>query len=196
MGIRTQGLCLISQHNTWTLHSHQHSRFLSNIRRSLQDEFREGRPKSVVVPETIEKLKNIAIVPLEHRRTVNSEWYTTICLPVVFQEIWKINRQRRITLHHDNASSNTSARTTAFLSTQNIDLMIHPPYSPHLGPNDIFLFPYVRNKMRDVDTYRAADAFRMHVLEVPQSEWQKCFDNWFKRIRKFRDLNGEYFETQ
>ena len=41
----------------------------------------------------------------------------------------------------------------------------------------------------------AVDAFRMHVLEIPQSEWQKCFDNWFKRIQKCIDLNGEYFKT-
>ena len=40
------------------------------------------------------------------------------------------------------------------------------------------------------------DAFRMHVLEIPQSEWKKCFDNWFKRMQKCTDLNGEYFEKQ
>ena len=41
-------------------------------------------------------------------------------------------------------------------------------------------------------------AFRMHVLEIPQSEWQKCFDNWFKRMQKCTriDLNGEYFGKQ
>ena len=33
------------------------------------------------------KTGHVAIVPLEQRRTVNSEWYTTIFLPVVFQEI-------------------------------------------------------------------------------------------------------------
>ena len=27
------------------------------------------------------KTDHVATVPLEHRRTVNSEWYTTICLP-------------------------------------------------------------------------------------------------------------------
>ena len=42
----------------------------------------------------------------------------------------------------------------------------------------------------------AVDAFRMHVLEMPQSEWQKCFDNWFKRMQKCIDLNREYFEKQ
>ena len=79
------------------------------------------------------------IVPIERCRIVNSEWYTTICLSVVFQEITEPpNRRRRITLHHDNASSYTSVQTTAFLSTENIDLMSHPPYSPDLAPNDFF----------------------------------------------------------
>ena len=89
------------------------------------------------------KTGHVSIVPLEQRRIVNSRWYTTICLPVVFQEIRKINCRSRITIHHDNASSHTSAQTIAFLSTQNIDLMSHPPYSPDLAPNDFFSFPYV-----------------------------------------------------
>ncbi|XP_078034039.1 histone-lysine N-methyltransferase SETMAR-like [Augochlora pura] len=145
------------------------------------------------------KTGHVATVPLEQRRTVNSEWCTTICLPVVFQEIRKTNRRRRITLHHGNASSHTSAQTTAFLSTQNIDLMSHPPYSPDLPPNDFFLFPYVKNKLRGQRfsaPEEAVAAFRMHVLEIPQSEWQKCFDNWFKRMQKCIDLHGEYFEKQ
>ena len=95
-------------------------------------------------------------------RTVNSEWYTTICLPAACQEIRKTNRRRRI-------GSHTSAQTTAFLSPQNIDLMSHPPYSPDLAPNDFVLFPYVKNKMngqRFSTSEEAVDAFRMHVLEI------------------------------
>ena len=94
------------------------------------------------------KTGHVAIVPLEQRRTINSEWCTTICLPVVFKEIRKTNRQWRITLYHDNASLHISAQTTGFLSSQNIDLMSHSPYSCDLAPNDFFLFPYVKNKMR------------------------------------------------
>ena len=123
------------------------------------------------------KTGHVAFVPLEQSRTVSSEWYTTICLPVVSQRIWKINCLRRI------------------------DLMGHPPYSPDLAPNDFFLFSYVKNAMRGQrfsTPEEAVDAFRMHILEirVPQSEWQKCFDNWFKRLQKCMDLNGEYFEKQ
>ena len=126
------------------------------------------------------KTGHVAIVALEQRTTVNFEWYTTICLPVVFQEIRKTNRRRQHSLDHDNASSHTSAQTTAFLSTQNIDLMSHPPYSPDLSPNDNFLFPYVKIKRRGqrfTTPEEAVDAFRIHVLQIPQSEWQKCFDN-------------------
>uniref|UniRef100_A0A0R3NWT8 Histone-lysine N-methyltransferase SETMAR n=1 Tax=Drosophila pseudoobscura pseudoobscura TaxID=46245 RepID=A0A0R3NWT8_DROPS len=54
---------------------------------------------------------HVATVPLEKRRTVNSEWYTTICLPEVFGEIRKNNCRARIILHHDNASSHTSRQT-------------------------------------------------------------------------------------
>ena len=38
----------------------------------------------------------------------------------------------------------------------------------------------------------AADVFRMQILEIPHSERQKCFDDWFKRMQKCI----EYFEKQ
>ena len=46
-----------------------------------------------------DKTGYVATVPLEHRWTVNSEWYTTICLPKVFGEIPKTNKRRRIIVH-------------------------------------------------------------------------------------------------
>ena len=77
--------------------------------------------------------------------------------------------------------------------------MSHMAYSPDLAPNDFFLFSYVKNTKRGqrVSTpEEAADAFRFHVLEILQSEWQKCFDTWFKRMQKCLDLNAEYFDKQ
>ena len=43
---------------------------------------------------------------------------------------------------------------------------------PDLAPNDFCLFPYVKNKIRGQrfsTPEEALDAFRMHVLEIPQS---------------------------
>lgn len=142
---------------------------------------------------------HVATVALEQRRTVNSEWYTTICLPEVIGEIRKKQRNRRIILHHDNASSHTSTQTKAFLTERKIELMGHPPYSPDLAPNDFFLFPHIKNKLRGQrfsTPEEAVDAFKTHVLELPQSDWKKCFENWFKRMQKCIDHQGEYFEKQ
>ena len=75
--------------------------------------------------------------------------------------------------------------------------MRHTPYSADLAPNDFFLFPYVKNKLRGprfMTPEERAHVFRTHVLEIPQSEWQKWFDNWL--IQKCIALNGEYFQTQ
>ena len=42
----------------------------------------------------------------------------------------------------------------------------------------------------------AVDALRMHIWEIPQSEWQNRFDKWFKPMQKCIHFNGEYFEKQ
>lgn len=141
----------------------------------------------------------MATVPLEECRTVNSEWYTTICLPEVFGQIRKTNKRRRIILHQDNASCHTSRLTTDFMNSQKIELMGHPPYSPDLAPNDFFLFPNVKNKLRGQRFSSAEDAvdtFKNHIMEVSQEDWKNCFDKWFERMQKCIDHKGEYFEKQ
>jgi hypothetical protein len=58
--------------------------------------------------------------------------------------------------------------------------MGHLPYGTDLAPNDFFLFPHITNKIRRqrfLKPEEAVDAFKTHVLEVPQSDWKKCFEN-------------------
>ena len=88
----------------------------------------------------------LATVPLEHSSRVNSEWYTTICLPNVFGEIRKTNKRRRIIIDHSNASSHTSAQIGALLTVQNVEFKGHPPHSPDLAPNDFSLLPHIKKK--------------------------------------------------
>ena len=68
--------------------------------------------------------RHVATVALEDRRTVNTDWYTTICLPEVINELRRTNRNRRIILHYD-ASCHTARQTVDFLSSKNSELMIH-----------------------------------------------------------------------
>ena len=72
----------------------------------------------------------------EHRRTVNLKWFTTICLPKVFGEIWKTNKSRRIIVHHDNARSHTSAQTSVLLTGQTSNWWV---ICPDLPTNDLFI---------------------------------------------------------
>ena len=67
---------------------------------------------------------------LEDRRTVNTDWYTTIYLPEVINELSITNRNRRIILHHDNASCHTACQTVDLLSNNNVELMTYCSYSP------------------------------------------------------------------
>ena len=73
------------------------------------------------------------------------------------------------------------------MSTQNIDLMSHPIYSPDLA----LLFIQLRFSTPE----EAVDVLRMHVLEIHQSEWQKCFDNWFKRMQSVSILIGNILKN-
>lgn len=142
---------------------------------------------------------HVATVALENQKTVNSAWYTTICLPKVFNELRKNNTNRRIILHHDNASSHTSKATAEFLASQRIELTSHSPYSHDLAPNDFFLFPKIKDKLRGQrfsTPEEAVDAFKNHILEIPIIDWHKCFENWFERMQKCVDTHGEYFEKQ
>ena len=84
----------------------------------------ESNPTKVVRARSISKQMvtcffgktgHVATVPLVQRETVNSEWKTTICLPVVFGEIRKTNKRRRIIIHQDNANSHTSRQRTEYL---------------------------------------------------------------------------------
>ncbi|CAK1594748.1 unnamed protein product [Parnassius mnemosyne] len=117
----------------------------------------------------------------------------------VVSELRKENCNRRIILHHDNASSHTAHRTKEFLEQENIKLLDHPPYSPDLSPNDFYTFPKIKKKLRGhrfSSPEEAVDAYKTAILETPTSEWNGCFNNWFRRMEKCVKFRGEYFEKQ
>jgi hypothetical protein len=47
-------------------------------------------------------------------------------------------------LYHDNAPVHTAPSVREFLAIKQITVLIHPPYSSVLAPNDIFLFPKIK----------------------------------------------------
>ncbi|CAH2002882.1 unnamed protein product [Acanthoscelides obtectus] len=138
-----------------------------------------------MVATFVSKAGHIAIIRLNEQRTITADWYPIICLPKVITEIRKINPEGSIILHQDNASSHTAQKTRQYLTEENVELLEHPPYSPDLSPNDLFTFPKIRNRQRGQrfqSPEEAVDAFKNAVLDLPASEWNKYFKNWFESM--------------
>ncbi|CAH2017335.1 unnamed protein product [Acanthoscelides obtectus] len=126
---------------------------------------RSGSKKMVAT-----KAGHIATIPVNEQRTVIADWYTSICLPKVITELRKINPERRIILHQDNAGSHTAQKTRQYLTGENVQLLDHPPYSPDRSPNDFFTFPKIKNRLRGQrfqSPEEAVDAFKNAVLNLP-----------------------------
>ena len=73
----------------------------------------------------------VQIVRKGSKERINADWYTTKCLPKVFQSLIEsrpISQLKGIILHHDNASSHTSSVTKNFLKESGVKFMAHPPY--------------------------------------------------------------------
>ncbi|CAH1957292.1 unnamed protein product [Acanthoscelides obtectus] len=109
---------------------------------------RSRRVSKKMVAKFMSKAGHIATIPLNEQRTVTADWYTTICLRKFITELRKINPERRIILHQDNASSHTAQKTRRYLTEENVELLDHPPYSPDPSPNDFFTFPKIKNRLR------------------------------------------------
>ena len=142
----------------------------------------------------------VAAVPLEDRKTVTADWYTTVCLPKLIIAI-DSHREKtgvsRLLLHHDNASSHTALRTREFLENSGLKTLPHPPYSPELVPCDFWLFSTIKDELRGkrFSTNEELAGALFEVIDtIPKDEWKMCFNKWFNRMKKCIEYHGEYFE--
>ncbi|GBP50620.1 Centrosomal protein of 162 kDa [Eumeta japonica] len=119
-------------------------------------EFKEGRPKSVVIPENLGAMRKLI---MQDRHVTYREIKAPLDIKV-FEKIRKTT-QRRSILHRDNASCRTSAETTLFLD----ELKGHPPYSPDSAPNDFYLLPSVKNKLRG-QRFSSREEAVLHTLQL------------------------------
>lgn len=117
---------------------------------------------------------------LKNKKTVNTEWYTTICLPKV--------PRKQILLNRDNAPEHSVKSTTEFLRSARTKLISHSPYSPDLViPCDFFLFPTIKRKLREIHfsvPEEAVNVLEEHVNAVSADIWAACFTELFERMWK------------
>ncbi|GBP85523.1 hypothetical protein EVAR_53747_1 [Eumeta japonica] len=91
---------------------------------------------------------HMVTVPLENNKMISFEWHSTIYLPELCEEIRKKTDNEESFFNHDIASCHISAETTRLRESRKIELTGQSRYSPDLAPNDFYLFPSVKTKLR------------------------------------------------
>lgn len=129
-----------------------------------------------MVVSFLAKGDRVATIVLKYRDMVTADSYTIVCLPKVITEFRKNYPRLRMILHHDNASSRTARQTPMFLSSQNVVILDHPPYSCNLSTNDFNTLTKIKKILRGLPfstPEEAVDVYKSAVLTTPTLEWNK-----------------------
>ena len=114
-------------------------------RTSVDDDEHAGRRRSCTTPETVARIQEL--VRKDRRQTIHNiagggNWLWDV---PAGSDGRMANAPCR-SLHHDNASSDTSVFTHQLLAKNQMAVIPHPTYSPDLAPCDFFLFPKMKLK--------------------------------------------------
>jgi transposase len=84
---------------------------------------------------------------------MESDYFSTNILGPVEQKVFPTGRNphaKRSTIHRDNGSIQTSRTTEEYIRQHNMIRVQHPLYSPDLAPSDFYLFPTIKEKLKDI----------------------------------------------
>jgi histone-lysine N-methyltransferase SETMAR len=142
----------------------------------------------------------IECIPLEPGDTVNARWYVNVCLPHVFTAVSEWRKKtglRGLILYDDNAKPHRALITNEFLAENHVQLYPNLPYSRDLSPCDFFLFPKLKNQLRGIefnDDDMMLNALKQAIGTLTKDDFKNCFNDWFIRMYKCIQANGQYFE--
>ena len=99
--------------------------------------------------------------------------------------------------HQDNAPPHRSHLVRQFFIDNDIELLMHAPYSPDLAPSDFWLFPNVKDPLRGKKfSSRAAlgSAIYQWSLHTSTDQFAGAFTAWIERWKKCIEREGDYIE--
>lgn len=137
---------------------------------------------------------------LPEDQTVNKEYYLGVmrrlreAIRRKRPELWAENSW---ILHHDNAPSHNAIIIRNFLTKNATNTIQQPPNSPDLAPCDFFLFNRVKKPLRGTrfsSREEVIEKSQKALMDIPKTEYKKCFEDWIKRWHKCVAVGGDYFE--
>jgi len=128
-------------------------------RTSIDDEERSGWPVSSSTPEMIEWERQI--IRKDRRTSDEVSMLVGISHGTCHKNLTEDLKMRRVTskfvprlLIVDNAPAHTALMTQQVLTNNNMTVVPHPPYSPHLAPCEFFLSPKLKMKHKGKNSSR------------------------------------------
>ncbi len=104
---------------------------------------------------------------------------------------------RDFLLHMDNVPVHISIPSLAFYGENDIDLLLHPAYSPDLAPCDFWAFPALKNKLRGrkfPNVQALQEEIRSLLRRTPKEDFEQALYDMPVHWSKCVASAGEYFE--
>ncbi|CAF1411114.1 unnamed protein product [Adineta ricciae] len=102
---------------------------------------------------------------------------------------------RGIKFHHDNGKPHVHNNVLAYLESEGLTVVPHPPNSPDLSPCDFWLFDLIKENLPDQsDSQSLHDAVISFMNSLSNEEYKKTFEKWIERMQLCIDNQGDYFE--
>ena len=125
---------------------------------------------------------------LDKEEKYNSELVVSRLFPEL-EEVAKSKRPRNglksFSLHWDNGKPHQSILTRTDVERRFKQLLVHPPYCPHLAPSDFFLFGYLKDQLRGKqieDKQGLKTEIEMAFKTIKKETKVKVFEEWKKRL--------------
>ncbi|GFU53474.1 uncharacterized protein TNCV_1998421 [Trichonephila clavipes] len=95
----------------------------------------------------------------------------------------------------------TALSMEQFLTSKNITVVEHPPYSHYLAPCDLFffLFPTVKSCLMGTHFASVAEVqvkTKNFLKSLPKTSFQNCYHQGQHRMQNSMNAEGDYFEGQ
>ena len=103
---------------------------------------------------------------------------------------------RDLIFHDDNAKPDWPWITNEFLLKNHVEQYQNPAYSPDLSPHN-FLFPKLKKQLHGIrfnDDDEMLAASEQAIDSLTKEDFKNCFEDWFIRMHKCIDAEGQYFE--
>ena len=137
---------------------------------------------------------------LPQGQTINQHVYTNILWRLMRsvrekrRELWET---RSWLLHCYHAPAHNALEFREFLAKNNIAVLEQPPYSPDLASCDFFLFPKLKEVIKETRFQDAATiktTVTRELRAIPEESFQKFVEAWQWRLEKCIRAQEEYFE--